>query len=86
MSYRKMDSMSLMCGFECMMILIQNPVQRGLIIGVCVGKYMYICTTIISVSLPLRETLYYSEVIIIMLTVRDHTEYINPIIIMDPIL
>ena len=31
MSYWKMDGMSLMCGFEYMMILTQNPVQRGLI-------------------------------------------------------
>ena len=34
------------------------------------------CTTIISISLPLREKLYYSEVIIIMLTVQAHTVYI----------
>ena len=37
---------------------------------------MYICTTIISISLPLRETLYNSEGIIIMLTVQAHTVYI----------
>ena len=59
MSYKKMAGMSLMCGFEYMILLIQNPVQRGIKgIGICVGKYIRVCILVGDITIFNIDNIY----------------------------